>query len=160
MVNHNLNLKQQRGVVLIAALVMVLVVSGIAVTLMSNSSVDMKVINAAQDYDEALTLAYADTSRAIYDEIKLNGATKFTTPNLGGGDETVPMTATGAQATLELIKAPGEPQATNCSPRRSANATNSDVKCSVDLRLSSTIAYGKGNRHLVNVITGIEQESL
>ncbi|MBS3796230.1 pilus assembly PilX N-terminal domain-containing protein [Pseudoalteromonas sp. BDTF-M6] len=160
MVNRNLNLSHQRGVVLIAALVMVLVVSGIAVTLMSNSTVDMKVINAAQDYDEALTRAYADTSRAIYDEIKLNGATHFTTPNLGTEDETVALTAAGAQSTFELVKAPGELLATNCSPRRSANDTASDIKCSRDLRLFTTNSYGKGNRHLVSVIAGIEQESL
>ncbi|WP_325050602.1 pilus assembly PilX family protein [Pseudoalteromonas sp. T1lg48] len=168
MVNSNLGRTHQQGVVLIAALVMVLVVSGVAVTLMSSSSVDMKVINAAQDYDEALTQAYADSSRAIYEEIKVNGATNFTKPNLAPfptdgskpDDEVVTLTATGAKASLSLLKAPGLPSATNCSRKRSAHSTDSEVKCSRDLRVVSAVNYGKNNRHLVSVIAGIEQESL
>ena len=160
MVYRNINPAHQKGVVLIAALVMVLVVSGIAVTLMSNSSVDMKVINAAQDYDEALATAYADSNRAIYEEIKLNGAVNFTTPNLGADDETTTMTATGAQGAMSLVKAPGVLLPTNCSRKRSAHSTKSTIKCTRDLRLVTTVNYGKSDRHSVVVIAGIEQESL
>ncbi|MEO2278977.1 pilus assembly PilX family protein [Pseudoalteromonas pernae] len=160
MVYRNINVNSQNGVVLIAALVMVLVVSGIAVTLMSNSSVDMKVINAAQDYDEALTTAHADSSRAIYEEIKLNKAVNFTTPNLGADDETVAMSATGAQGQLALVKAPGILSPTNCSRKRSAHSTKSTIKCTRDLRLVTTVNFGKSDRHVVTVIAGIEQESL
>ncbi|WP_158677967.1 hypothetical protein [Pseudoalteromonas sp. T1lg76] len=134
----------------------------------------MKVINAAQDYDEALTSAYADTSRAIHDEIKLKGATRFTTPYLpqydadnpapGGGkpdDESVPLLdVPGARANLTLLRAPGLPSPTNCSRKRSAHSTDAEIKCSRDLRVVSAVSYGKNNRHLVSVIAGIEQESL
>lgn len=166
--NHNLGRTRQQGVVLIAALVMVLVVSGIAVTLMSSSSVDMKVINAAQDYDEALSQAYADNGRAIYEEIKVNGAINFTKPNLAPfpsngskpNDEKVDLTATGATASLSLLKAPGVPSATNCSRKKSAHDTSAQIKCSRDLRVVSEVNYGKNNRHTVSVVSGIEQESL
>ncbi|WP_158681443.1 pilus assembly PilX family protein [Pseudoalteromonas sp. T1lg88] len=168
MVNSNLGRARQQGVVLIAALVMVLVVSGVAVTLMSSSSVDMKVINAAQEYDEALTSVYADASRAIYEEIKVNGATNFTKPNLAPSptdgskpdDEKVDLTAAGAKASLSLLKAPGVPSPTNCSRKRSAHDTSTQIKCSRDLRVVSSVAYGKNNRHTVSVVAGIEQESL
>ena len=43
----------QRGVVLIAALIMVVAVTGIAVTLMSSASVDIKITNAALEREEA-----------------------------------------------------------------------------------------------------------
>ncbi|WP_105213060.1 pilus assembly PilX family protein [Pseudoalteromonas sp. T1lg22] len=168
MVNSTLGRTHQQGVVLIAALVMVLVVSGVAVTLMSSSSVDMKVINAAQDYDEALTQAYADSSRAIFDEIKVNSAVNFTKPNLAPfpidgikpKDEVITLTAKDATASLSLLKAPGVPSATNCSRKKSAHATGAQIKCSRDLRVVSEVNYGKNNRHLVSVIAGIEQESL
>ncbi|MFY8273111.1 pilus assembly PilX family protein [Pseudoalteromonas sp. SSDWG2] len=160
MVYRTLNIHKQQGVVLVAAIVMVLVVSGIAVTLMSNSSVDMKVINAAQDYDQALSQAHADTSRAIYTELKSSNGINFTTPNLGTVDESVPLVAEGAEAALTLVKAPGVLSATNCSRKRAANDTSADIKCSRDLRVNSTVFFGKGNRHSVSVVSGIEQESL
>ncbi len=160
MVYRNLVLAKQHGVVLIAALIMVIVVSGIAVTLMSSSSVDMKVINAAQDYDEALTLAYADNSRAIYQEIKVNDADNFMTPNLGTEDQTISLVVSNATGALSLTKAPGVLSPTNCSRKRSAHATNAAIKCSRDLRLRSSITYGKNGRHSLSVVSGIEQESL
>ena len=44
---------KQQGVVLITALIMVIAVTGIAVTLMSSSSVDIKITNAAQEREVA-----------------------------------------------------------------------------------------------------------
>ena len=45
--------KKQQGVVLITALIMVIAVTGIAVTLMSSSSIDIKITNAAQEREVA-----------------------------------------------------------------------------------------------------------
>ena len=44
---------KQQGVVLITALIMVIAVTGIAVTLMSSSSIDVKITNAAQEREVA-----------------------------------------------------------------------------------------------------------
>lgn len=157
---RTMNAHKQQGVVLIAALIMVLVVSGVAVTLMSSSSIDMKVINAAQDYDEAINQAYADSRRAIYQEIKTNGADNFTKPNLGVDDEALDMSASGTGSNLTLIKAPGVLSATNCSRKGAAHSVNSQIKCTRDLRLQSIVTYGANGRHSVVVMAGIEQESL
>lgn len=43
---------KQQGVVLITALIMVIAVTGIAVTLMSSSSIDIKITNAAQERED------------------------------------------------------------------------------------------------------------
>ncbi len=42
---HLVSIKKQQGVVLIVALIMVVAVTGIAVTLMSSSSIDIKITN-------------------------------------------------------------------------------------------------------------------
>ena len=44
---------KQQGVVLITALIMVIAVTGIAVTLMSSSSIDIKITNSAQEREVA-----------------------------------------------------------------------------------------------------------
>ena len=47
--------KKQQGVVLIVALIMVVAVTGIAVTLMNSSSIDIKITNAVQEREVAET---------------------------------------------------------------------------------------------------------
>ena len=50
---HLTMMHKQQGVVLIVALIMVIAITGIAVTLMSSSSVDIKITNAAQEREAA-----------------------------------------------------------------------------------------------------------
>ena len=52
--------KKQQGVVLITALIMVIAVTGIAVTLMSSSSIDIKITNAAQEREVAENEVHRD----------------------------------------------------------------------------------------------------
>ncbi|MCF2863165.1 pilus assembly protein PilX [Pseudoalteromonas sp. Cnat2-41] len=148
----------QGGVVLIASLVMVLIVSGIAVTLMSASSVDMKVVNAAQDYDVASEQALADSERAVFDEKQKAATVSALYFNRGefnaGGDEFVQLEPAGAQASLRLFHNNDGPQDLDCPPR--ANPTPG-IKCNM-LSLRSRVEYGKSNRHNVTVVSGLAQE--
>ncbi|WP_462158772.1 pilus assembly PilX family protein [Pseudoalteromonas sp. GB56] len=149
---------RQQGVVLVAAIVMVLVVSGIAVTLMSASSVDMKVVNAAQDYDEASERASADSDRAVFSEKQkaaTNSALYFSKGqfNAGGGD-VIALVVPGAEATLTMSHENDGPQDLDCPPR--ANPTPG-IKCNM-LNIQSSVDYGKSDRHNVTVVSGIAQE--
>jgi type IV pilus assembly protein PilX len=60
--------KKQQGVVLITALIMVIAVTGIAVTLMSSSSIDIKITNAAQEREVAENELIGEVQRMISDE--------------------------------------------------------------------------------------------
>ena len=59
---------KQQGVVLITALIMVIAVTGIAVTLMSSSSIDIKITNAAQEREVAENQLIGEVQRIIADK--------------------------------------------------------------------------------------------
>ena len=68
---------QQKGVVLITALIMINAVTGIAVSLMSNSTIDLKVATAAQESDIAVNLLKGDSERSINQEIDKKELSRF-----------------------------------------------------------------------------------
>ena len=68
---------KQQGVVLITALIMVIAVTGIAVTLMSSSSVDIKITNAAQEREVAENELIGEVQRMISDEASKGAANQF-----------------------------------------------------------------------------------
>ena len=67
----------QKGVVLIIALIMVIAVTGIAVTLMSSSSIDVKITNAAQEREVAENELIGEVQRVISDEANKGAANQF-----------------------------------------------------------------------------------
>ena len=73
----NLNTLYQKGVVLVAAMLMLLMVSGIAITVMSGSALDSKMVNASQDAYRAESVAKGDTELAIKNELQSGAANKF-----------------------------------------------------------------------------------
>ena len=68
---------KQHGVVLITALIMVIAVTGIAVTLMSSSSIDIKITNAAQEREVAENQLIGEVQRIIADEVSKGAANQF-----------------------------------------------------------------------------------
>ena len=69
--------KKQQGVVLITALIMVIAVTGIAVTLMSSSSIDIKITNAAQEREVAENELIGEVQRMISDEANKGANNQF-----------------------------------------------------------------------------------
>ena len=67
---HLTLMHKQQGVVLIVALIMVIAITGIAVTLMSSSSVDIKITNAAQEREAAENELIGDVQNVIANEAK------------------------------------------------------------------------------------------
>ena len=151
-----MNIKQQ-GVVLITSLVMIIAVTGIAVTLMSSSSIDIKMIGAAQENDVAEYWVRGDAERAINQEVIASGNSRLL--YLSGqfpADDTIGLdvTATGSKSTVTLFNNNNGPTLLNCPPRI---AVTNGIKCNT-LRVQSSLKYGKGDKHTVVIQSGIAQE--
>lgn len=71
------NLSKQQGVVLVAAMLMILMVSGIAVSVMSGSALDNKMVNASQESYRVENIARGQTERTIKAEIDKGGDSNF-----------------------------------------------------------------------------------
>jgi len=64
----NAQFNKQSGVVLITALIMIFAVSGIAVSLMSSSTIDLKIVGSNNEKEVASNLVNGDSQRTIGDE--------------------------------------------------------------------------------------------
>lgn len=151
------NLAKQQGIVLVAAMLMILMVSGIAVTVMSGSAVDSKMVNATQDAYRAESVARGETDKAIKTEIDAKAANKFLIkkkayPNsqsldLTVGNTTMTLTNENRSNVVDLL---------DCPPRF---APTPGIKCNY-LKLTTAKKYGKGDKHTITLNTGIEQEMI
>ncbi|MCF6457112.1 pilus assembly protein PilX [Pseudoalteromonas sp. MMG024] len=153
----NLKIKLQKGVVLIAAMLMLLMVSGIAITVMSGSALDSKMVNASQDTYRAESLTKGDTELAIKNELQSGAGNRFIIKRsaypvsqqfvINSNGTTIVMTNENTNPVVDLL---------DCPPKFAAT---SGIKCNY-LRLNSTQNYGKKDRHTMNINTGIQQEMM
>lgn len=147
------SLHKQQGVVLIVALIMVVAVTGIAVTLMSSSSIDIKITNAAQEREVADNLLIGTVQQVIADEASKGGNSRFLysrvrVPEVGIdlgdiGDTSNTMTNLNNGA-LDLP-----------CPRR-FNFT-AGVSCNM-VQVDTTITYGSKSKHTLTIVSGVAQE--
>ncbi|MBB1471340.1 pilus assembly protein PilX, partial [Pseudoalteromonas sp. SG41-5] len=86
---------KQQGVVLIVALIMVVAVTGIAVTLMSSASVDIKITNAAFEREEAENILMGNVQKVIATEAAADGASKLLYTQAQLPDGTIALTTIG-----------------------------------------------------------------
>ncbi|GKW52090.1 hypothetical protein NCCP2140_11430 [Pseudoalteromonas sp. NCCP-2140] len=145
--------KKQQGVVLIVALIMVVAVTGIAVTLMNSSSIDIKITTAVQEREVAENELFGNVQQVIAAEAAQGGNSAFLMKaaeipeggfNMGSiGDTTNTMTNLNNGA-LDLP-----------CPRK-YNFT-SGVSCNM-IQVDSTITYGRKSIHVLTISTGVAQE--
>ncbi|MCP4586522.1 MULTISPECIES: pilus assembly protein PilX [unclassified Pseudoalteromonas] len=145
--------KKQQGVVLIVALIMVVAVTGIAVTLMNSSSIDIKITNAVQEREVAENELFGNVQQVISAE-----ATK-------GGDSAFLMKAAEIPEGGFVIGRVGNTTNTMTNLNNGAldlpcprkyNFT-SGVACNM-IQVNSTITYGKKSTHVLTITTGVAQE--
>jgi type IV pilus assembly protein PilX len=152
-VTHTPTQQKQKGVVLITALIMVIAVTGIAVTLMSSSTIDIKITNAAQEREVAENMLVGEVQRVIAQEANKGSASQFflTKNEIPEQWKTI-ATHDGMQSAMtNLNKGVME---LNC-PRR-YNPTEG-VVCNM-MQVTTTIEYGSKSKHQLTVVTGIAQE--
>lgn len=149
---------KQQGVVLITALIMVIAVTGIAVTLMSSSSIDVKITNAAQEREVAENQLIGEVQRVIAQEANNGSDNKFFyTP-----EEVTSNSSTGTG--MEIAN--HDDMASNMvnlnkgvldleCPRRFSFTAG--ISCNM-VQVSTTIEYGSKSKHQITIVTGIAQE--
>ncbi|MEI5662579.1 hypothetical protein R3P08_14785 [Pseudoalteromonas sp. UG3-1] len=71
---------KQRGVVLIMSMVMVVAIMAVAVTLMSSSTLDIKMTHAVMEREEAENLLYGEVQRIIQQQQQLATNSVFLLP--------------------------------------------------------------------------------
>ncbi|MGP4933214.1 pilus assembly PilX family protein [Pseudoalteromonas nigrifaciens] len=183
MENLKLLPSKQQGVVLITALIMVIAVTGIAITLMSSSTIDIKITNAAQEREVAENELIGNVQRVVAreasknvngteddkDKDRLDGQsgqanelfnvkTFFLTPeevNVLAPDKEGILIDTKNGTTSKLINLSQEGLLDlNCP--RSFNFT-AGISCNM-LQVTTTIGYGSKSKHELTIVTGVAQE--
>ena len=144
---------KQQGIVLVVALIMVVAVTGIAVTLMSSSSVDIKITNAAFEREEAENLLMGNVQQLIAGEANKGGTSHFlyTRAQIPNGTLELPQiddtTSTMSNLNNGALDLP--------CPRK-FNFT-AGISCKM-VQVNSTITFGSKSRHTITVTSGIAQE--
>lgn len=146
--------KRQQGVVLVMSLIMIVAITAVAVSLMSSSSLDLKITNAAQEREMAESELYGEVQKIIAEQSARGQASYFmrSTPQMANGRITFSSGDTANQLTnlnngkLDL----------RC-PRQFGFTEG--VVCNMT-RLETTIEYGTKSKHSVTVVTGVSQEML
>ena len=151
--------KKQQGVVLITALIMVIAVTGIAVSLMSSSSIDIKITNAAQEREVAENELIGEVQRMISDEANKGANNQFfLTPDevtaIANGDDKGMVIANHADMQSKMKNLNKGVLDLEC-PRR-FNFT-AGISCNM-LQVATTIEYGSKSKHELTIVTGIAQE--
>jgi len=156
------SLKKQSGVVLITALIMIIAVTGIAVSLMGSSTTDLKILSGVQDAEIASNTVKGDTQRTIgaeklaginSDFYRLQGQFEAQT------DKNFDITAANSDSKVLLFNENNGPSLLKCLPRL---AVTPSLKCNY-LRMETTLNYGKKDsnskgKHQIEIHSGIVQD--
>lgn len=150
-------MKTQRGFVLIIALLMLLAVTGIAVSLLSTSTVDNQMAGAADESERALIMIQGVADLSISNEVNktgdgvndftLTGKDLFASPRVIYVDNT-----RNASSQMTILTDTGMP--TDCPANYLADVK---LKCNF-MQVQSTTNYGRGNRHQKTVTTHVVQQ--
>jgi len=157
----NAQFNKQSGVVLITALIMIFAVSGIAVSLMSSSTIDLKIVGSNNEKEVASNLVNGDSQRTIGDEklagvnskfYKLEGQFEAQT------DNKYDLTRAGSQVKVYLFNENNGPSLLKCLPRI---AVTPSLKCNY-LRMETSLKYGKVDsygegKHSIELHSGVVQ---
>ena len=145
--------KKQQGVVLIVALIMVVAVTGIAVTLMSSSSIDIKITNAAQERETAENELIGTVQQVIANEAAAGGNSAFLMKAAEIPDGGFAMGEVGG-ATNTMTNLNNGVLDLPC-PRK-FNFT-AGISCNM-VQVDTTITYGSKSKHTLTITTGVAQE--
>jgi type IV pilus assembly protein PilX len=145
--------QSQRGIVLLTALIMVVAVTAIAITLMSSSSIDIKITNAAQEREVAENELVGEVQRLIATEANLGANSRFLYSQDEVPDTGMVLDNTTAMTSVMTNLNTGV-QALEC-PRRFS--FTSGISCNM-LQVTTSIEYGTKSKHQMSIVTGIAQE--
>ncbi|WP_335923668.1 PilX N-terminal domain-containing pilus assembly protein [Shewanella chilikensis] len=147
-------MRQQRGVVLFFALIILIILTLIGVALAVNSSQSLRMAGAGAERVEAKALADGGLQAVLNAKSQAELATMTTVDDdnsfLGGSQVLTPLP----------LKNDGTVDAKNVACQRSRDASGTDlIKCR-RVEVSSQVQYGRDNLGQLTVIEGVEQEVL
>ena len=145
--------RRQRGFVLMVSLVMVIAITGIAVSLLSTSAMDMKMATASEDREMASHIARGGNDQLYSDAVNrnVNGQNYFAAFSTSQ-QATNFNSSLGAVSTVSWASA--NPTDTDCP--RSKKPTEG-LKCNY-LTATTVKTFGPSNANQVNVVSGIAQQ--
>ncbi|MCO7186977.1 MULTISPECIES: pilus assembly protein PilX [unclassified Pseudoalteromonas] len=153
---------KQQGMVLIVSMVLIVAVLSVAVTLMSSSTIDIKVTNAAQEREAAEALLMGEVQRIISQEKVLFDASVFHARNgqfeNDAGEMVGRVIRNDEEMELESLQANLNSGQLLLECPRVFNFTAA-VGC-VITEVESTVQYGDQAQHQVTVVIGVAQEAL
>ncbi len=146
--------QRQRGFVLMVSLVMVIAITGIAASLLSSSSMDMKMATAAESREMATHMSRGGNDQLYYNAVNrtVNGQNYFAA--FATSDDSVNYTSTnGADSTVSWVTDTPRTE-TDCP--RSKDPTEG-LQC-IYLQATTVKTFGPNDANQVNVVSGVAQQ--
>ncbi len=145
--------KKQKGFVLLMSMVMVVAITGIAVSLLSASSMDMKMATAAEDREMATHIARGGNDQLYYDAVNRTNNNQNYFAAFSSTQQSAQYNSThGAVSTVSW--ASSVQVETDCP--RSKDPTEG-LMC-IYLQATTVKTYGANNNNQVNVVSGVAQQ--
>lgn len=144
--------KRQQGFVLMVSLVMVIAISAIAVTLLSSSTMDMKMATAAEDWEMATHIARGGNDQLYFDAVNRTGGGNYFAAFAANQQEANYSSEYGAVSTVAWGS--DNPVETDC-PR--SKAPTEGLQCNF-LQATTVKTFGPNNSNQINVVSGVAQQ--
>jgi type IV pilus assembly protein PilX len=149
----------QQGIALVMALVMLLTLTGLAVTLMSTSNIDLKIAGAAQLTQMSDKTVKSEADKALKSQMDLLPQENKLLYLAGQFNELqsqsgIDITPVDSPAQAALFNMNHGPEVIDCPPKFAAS---SGIKCNM-LEIQTQLNYGKAKRYSVVITNGIIQE--
>jgi len=147
---------QQRGVVLVVALVFLVALTAVAGALMQNTTSDIKMSDASQAKVIATQEAISSIDQVIYNQINTIGAANgFAAPMSTFPTNPV---VSAVDTTAQIIVATPNNLVVDCPHSRNASSVQV-FKCNA-LRVQITRLYGRTKASTIQVTSGVSQQLL
>jgi type IV pilus assembly protein PilX len=146
--------QHRRGFVLMVSLVMVIAITGIAVSLLSSSSMDIKMATAAEDREMATHISRGGNDQLYYDAVNRTiGSRNYFAAFATSQDAIDYTSAKGAVSTVSWLSDTPRTE-TDCP--RSKDPTEG-LQC-IYLQATTLKTFGPNDANQINVVSGIAQQ--
>lgn len=146
--------RHNQGFVLMVSLVMVIAITSIAVSLLSSSSMDLKMATAAEDREMATHIARGGNDQLYYNAVnRIVNSQNYFAAFATGTDSADYVSTNGAISTVSWLSATPRTE-TDC-PR--SKAPTEGLQC-IFLQSSTVKPFGPNNANQINVASGIAQQ--
>lgn len=144
---------RQEGFVLLMSLVMVVAITAIAVSLMSTSSMDMKMATAAEDREMATHVARGGNDELYYNAVNrtINSQNYFA----AFSSSTTSAQYQSTHGAVSRVSWASSVQVETDCPR--SKDPTEGLMC-IYLQATTAKTYGPNNAHQVNVVSGVAQQ--